>query len=118
MRISDWSSDVCSSDLFDAPVFGLPVQDFPQIVVEFVALGQHLVQIMLAQYRAQRGLRQLAGGFYVAFDLDHCAVGIHDPKVQYCVHFYRYVVARDDVLGGNRSEEHTSELQSLMRNSY
>src|SRR3546814_4118955 len=31
---------------------------------------------------------------------------------------YRYYVTRPDQLAGSRSEEHTSELQSLMRISY
>src|SRR3546814_7771653 len=77
MRISDWSSDVCSSDLAGR------------------ALGGH------------RGDRQLTDAALVvpgqvAGVLPHRGVDVGLP---------RGVVDR-------RSEEHTSELQSLMRISY
>src|SRR3546814_10349312 len=80
MRISDWSSDVCSSDLRrrERPGARLLVLRSPvggEVAIEVEAL--------------QRGS-----------DLDHHAVVIADGPF------------------GKRSEEHTSELQSLMRNSY
>src|SRR3546814_6935987 len=97
MRISDWSSDVCSSDLR--------------------LLGLHLQQ------------RQV--GVLVAADdggIQRSAVRQHD------LHLVRVgddVVVGDDVAArvddeagaeraatAGRSEEHTSELQSLMRISY
>src|SRR3546814_8105829 len=94
MRISDWSSDVCSSDLTEQ------------------------------EHRHRRGepglaLRQ-AGIGRNAFD--HPPVGVaklHDEQ--------EGADRRDDIdeqIGQHRfdpllrSEEHTSELQSLMRNSY
>src|SRR3546814_5352866 len=75
MRISDWSSDVCSSDLRTAQ-------------------GQQ-------QHRGHTRLRT--------------ADPARDPRL--------VVVAQDPVRPaarrqGGRSEEHTSELQSLMRISY
>src|SRR3546814_5358453 len=79
MRISDWSSDVCSSDLL-AGIAGEP----------HVAVGDDA--------------HQLAGLAFGAF-LDHRHAG---DMVQ--AHHLQHV--------GQRSEEHTSELQSLMRISY
>src|SRR3546814_4234532 len=93
MRISDWSSDVCSSDLFHhQPVAGARRRRArerapPQAVerrARCAAGRRHLSQAELPRRRA-------AGD---EFD---------DP--------YR---PADD----RRSEEHTSELQSLMRISY
>src|SRR3546814_18007484 len=46
----------------DAPGIGLAVEDFLDIVVQLVAFGQHLVEVMLAEHRTQGGLGQLAGG--------------------------------------------------------
>src|SRR3546814_7672458 len=104
MRISDWSSDVCSSDLFEADfqhVVGhcLDLVDHAQLDLEVVAAG--------AAYRRLEPLRDLLGrdGLPVRpFGADETkrvskAVIRHDPALR-------------------RSEEHTSELQSLMRISY
>src|SRR3546814_7384212 len=97
MRISDWSSDVCSSDL---GVVGktlrrqLRLRDFPQ---------------RLFHYRQARP----------AFDAAMAAQHALDVAVE-----DREAVAPglgQDRAGGaaaDRSEEHTSELQSLMRISY
>src|SRR3546814_6497577 len=89
MRISDWSSDVCSSDLGGALAFS-------------------------------PALRRCGGGFR----RHHLAVRADAA----CLHLrrlarHRALDAADDdaILRGQplaRSEEHTSELQSLMRISY
>src|SRR3546814_1508458 len=108
MRISDWSSDVCSSDLLhhvDAvtgevaefaedgkTITGGQVWqicdvverlNLPRVTVETNGIGQFAPAVLRAALK-QRGLK--------------CAV-----------------VTQDSVA---RSEEHTSELQSLMRISY
>src|SRR3546814_4677137 len=99
MRISDWSSDVCSSDL----LFLDP---------------SHTFRLWLNEYRPAR--RQ-PSGFIVApvnsdeemaeIDRIYLARGMVpvDPDFPGRRHETREVV---------RSEEHTSELQSLMRISY
>src|SRR3546814_2641433 len=109
MRIRDWSSDVCSSDLADAGVS--------------IAAGNALVKAIAPLARATRrpGADADLGGFGGLFDLK--AAGFTDPLL----------VAANDGVGtklklaidhdrhdgvGIRSEEHTSELQSLMRISY
>ena len=45
----------------DAPGIGLRVEDLLDVDVELLALGQHLVEVVLAEHRAQRRLRELAG---------------------------------------------------------
>src|SRR3546814_2290515 len=88
MRISDWSSDVCSSDLrqFD---------HFPDLVDRH----PEAAQIVIGHVRAPGFL----GLFILGAKLD-----------------FRFGRDLDDALwrSGDRSEEHTSELQSLMRISY
>src|SRR3546814_1446888 len=81
MRISDWSSDVCSSDLRVALLFrrGDPLGEPRAFGVEI----DHACQ------------RQDEGGF-----IDHHLRGAAGGHITV------------------RSEEHTSELQSLMRISY
>src|SRR3546814_4599200 len=103
MRISDWSSDVCSSDLdivgkLDVNLLVLPV-DSEGVGVE----GQPLTQPLRAQ-------RQLVIPYiFGVIDMRRRAAGIHPAAA-------RTIAALDD--SRQRSEEHTSELQSLMRISY
>src|SRR3546814_8647955 len=100
MRISDWSSDVCSSDLPDrlaemAP--GFP-DDEDRLVGGLEAQCRHFPVIGEQPYAADRGRRQN---------------GRSAPR-------RLALVIERDVAGHDRerSEEHTSELQSLMRISY
>src|SRR3546814_3190590 len=110
MRISDWSSDVCSSDLRGgagtrrhAAVRPLPLR--PLILLENRLLGPILESFQLRMnrncaIRMERGATMGPEG-----DLE---VGLRLDLVKTAtfavLHF--------------RSEEHTSELQSLMRTSY
>src|SRR3546814_6316447 len=112
MRISDWSSDVCSSDLVHAILLGslhFSKADLPvAILVQFL---ETLFQPRIA-LGVQFGLRDLT-----------VAVGV---KLRKCLverrgHFYfREIAVTVSVCSPRavRSEEHTSELQSLMRISY
>src|SRR3546814_10228270 len=112
MRISDWSSDVCSSDLVEAQ---RPYRRFPAhadahagMPVRFGAVeGAAAVD----EHRAAPALRE------VALELD--AGGDHvlgaDREVADARADLAPLVAADAAV---RSEEHTSELQSLMRISY
>src|SRR3546814_3129842 len=87
MRISDWSSDVCSSDLRTAA---------QQIVfIGFVKRRLHALVIRLADFERDRN-REITG-------LD----GGDEPP------FATFQEPSHDI--DVRSEEHTSELQSLMR---
>src|SRR3546814_6997452 len=92
MRISDWSSDVCSSDLSD-PAF----RRIDQFYEEWACAP----------------IRMMENSFDNAhFSFVHKATfgQIDQPKPE------KYEMKETDY--GFRSEEHTSELQSLMRISY
>src|SRR3546814_5859937 len=99
MRISDWSSDVCSSDLLGA---GAEQRVEPARRLDLG--GQH-IGIIGADSR-----RQIARALGVGqFGQGRAAFG-----QERIVEYQRQQVG----IGEIRSEEHTSELQSLMRISY
>src|SRR3546814_5072937 len=117
MRISDWSSDVCSSDLL-APDGALPeaaISQPPQVVVPQIGVG-------LAFGRADPGIQQRdAGHARIALGVEEYRRGCIAEPPQH--HLLDLRAVRDEGVDGGgdvrvRSEEHTSELQSLMRISY
>src|SRR3546814_8145423 len=87
MRISDWSSDVCSSDLIHTSSAGWARPHHQKTVVPAFIAGTHRRWHGDALLR----LRQMRG---------------------------QGIGSRGQAPGRQRSEEHTSELQSLMRISY
>src|SRR3546814_6865663 len=101
MRISDWSSDVCSSDL--AGCRAAVIGDAEAIVCV------HLHR------SACTGRNHASGGPSIGADRDiSCKIcrlvrGIGKLDARYTA---------SAAIDRKRSEEHTSELQSLMRNSY
>src|SRR3546814_2542529 len=121
MRISDWSSDVCSSDLLHlhlVDVAGVEIADRALDEVGFLV-------DQAGRGRPQRGLADVVPQpqqiLVVALDLGLGALAAGGPH-DHC-HALRHVQTLDDLLealavAGMRSEEHTSELQSLMRISY
>src|SRR3546814_7637628 len=87
MRISDWTSDVCSSDL---------------------AVDQ-MAPILIGA-RAEVGNLDEVGEDIIAVEAQQ-RIAVDEQG--------RDAGDQHDIIGeGARSEEHTSELQSLMRNSY
>src|SRR3546814_1755809 len=100
MRISDWSSDVCSSDLLNASL-------------EDAAIDQGILT-----YCAANGVVDCGGGnFFGAaqYALLNPGKGITiAPAFALDGSFDPISLTADQL----RSEEHTSELQSLMRISY
>src|SRR3546814_8574702 len=106
MRISDWSSDVCSSDLVRHEHQTLEARS------RFAECD--------AVCRRVKGQHRFRAGAVV--EADHLlAVGPGDgPQCPFAIEGKaadaQILVAAP--LGKARSEEHTSELQSLMRNSY
>src|SRR3546814_9800469 len=104
MRISDWSSDVCSSDLDDIAVprvtigARVPVQRQRRLRIRIARVQVLLPALvgLLLRLRHRGGIRGHPVG------LRRIQVGVEHAH-------------RDRV---ERSEEHTSELQSLMRISY
>src|SRR5690606_18436848 len=83
----------------DPPGVGLCVEDLLDVVVELVAFGQHRIEIVLAEYRAQRCLGELARGRHVVLDLDGGPRRIDDAEVDHRIDPYGDVVAADHVLG-------------------
>src|SRR3546814_9500034 len=117
MRISDWSSDVCSSDLHAAVDVALP------LAVGAVARGAILLEHLRAAPRiiAELGFLQLDEARALQLGVGRRALG--QPveiglEVGIDLVTERRGLARGGILRVHRSEEHTSELQSLMRYSY
>src|SRR3546814_1234989 len=100
MRISDWSSDVCSSDLV---VQHLGQHHGPRLAARLARKGHQV----LADLRHAAG--EILDALQVALRLG-LAVALEQQQ--------RIVGIGADCRQRLRSEEHTSELQSLMRISY
>src|SRR3546814_2749217 len=126
MRISDWSSDVCSSDLFavhrDPHVLRRPLDQRLG--------GQDVLDLGGADAEGERAERTVRRGVAVAADDRHAGLGqplLRPDDVDDALTDVVYREVRDAELLhvlferldlNPRSEEHTSELQSLMRISY
>src|SRR3546814_9260043 len=101
MRISDWSSDVCSSDL----------RPFPPIWPRIMQIPGHIDPVTTGTVPLRGGnridlvglTRDAIGGVLVEAGLDAKAAKLRAKQIWHWIY---------------RSEEHTSELQSLMRISY
>src|SRR3546814_5970946 len=97
MRISDWSSDVCSSDL-DIAAVGVDRGDDGDAGGEAAKRLSKLFRVEIARHRKR---------------LRHAS-----ETVVHCMHRRGPGPRRCMQCTTVRSEEHTSELQSLMRISY
>src|SRR3546814_6700309 len=132
LRISDWSSDVCSSDLrrdIDIDVYG-PVFAFPEYRIAMFGMAFHPrtdatpESVVFGRRIAALGPRHQRG------HIGKAPVGRilrrHDM-----VEMRAFIIVKEGAFGLprpqmprqlqhiiGRSEEHTSELQSLMRISY
>src|SRR3546814_10849472 len=127
MRISDWSSDVCSSDLFSVTIENpLDPAELAQFLHRRMPVydkgGDGHYNLISALHKALRGsdpqaslywlARMLVAGeepLYVLRRLTRFAsedIGLADPQA-----LVPCLAAKD----AYRSEEHTSELPSLMR---
>src|SRR3546814_6803847 len=98
MRISDWSSDVCSSDLQHEPVAAEGDDDL-RLVEPRRGVARLEARLRLA------GIRRVAGNQREA-STGHGGRPLEVPGTAFLS------------VCPPRSEEHTSELQSLMRTSY
>src|SRR3546814_5612840 len=109
MRISDWSSDVCSSDLelFSEP----PINLMPGRIA-----GNEVSFANFVHFPLNVDLRPVGEGeFRFGVRPSHISlVPSNDDDLELAV-----TVEVAEISGTEtRSEEHTSELQSLMRSSY
>src|SRR3546814_2981349 len=121
MRISDWSSDVCSSDLWSVALAGTLPGDWALLL--WLALGSvamrgagcvynDIVDRDLDAQVARTRQRPVASGRVSvkkawAWLITLCLVGL--------VVLLPLPLLAQAIALGSRSEEHTSELQSLMR---
>src|SRR3546814_3099012 len=112
MRISDWSSDVCSSDL--------PLQDVDKFEAD--ALKKFKVDLpeVPPRYRTSYFDHIWGGGYSAGYYAYFWSEVLDDDAFEWFKEHGGLTrengqTFRDKIL---RSEEHTSELQSLMRISY
>ena len=75
--------DVLDLDIrdLDAPGIGLAIEYCPDVRVQFVALSEHLIKIVLAEDRAQRGLSELAHGVDILLHLDDGALRVDHMEI-------------------------------------
>src|SRR3546814_4261646 len=112
MRIIDWRSDVCSSDLGEIPIKIAAAAGDEFVVEPFVQLAKLWAKAFHLRLRPAR--HQCFADLLMRRPIDEgddsfqvSASGMVAPCGAHSVHPLRI-----------RSEEHTSELQSLMRISY
>src|SRR3546814_4661181 len=100
MRISDWSSDVCSSDL--VVTHAGDEGEAARLVLRIEGVDQPQQHVGLGGRPALHADRVVDAAHELDVSLLRLARAVADPQH----------------VGRARSEEHTSELQSLMRISY
>src|SRR3546814_1342752 len=129
MRISDWSSDVCSSDLVKALINDGSLRREIAVLYRSNAQSRVIEHALFSSgipYKVYGGLR-----FFERQEVKHALAYLRlmdnpddDTSWLRVVNFpARGIGARTleqlaDMARERRSEEHTSELQSLMRISY
>src|SRR3546814_3389655 len=129
MRISYWSSDVCSSDLEAGKVRG-PLHGIPMLLkdnIDATPMVNSAGSLALAEHRPEddaflvQRLREAGAVILGKTNLSEWA-NIRSSRSTSGWSARggqtRNPYALDRSPCGSRSEEHTSELQSLMRNSY
>src|SRR3546814_1884872 len=135
MRISDWSSDVCSSDL---AIFRLCRAGKGEAKIGFIAFNWRGMKISRLPEKLRCGrCRETGHRDCCQGQIPGHPVDVHNcPSGHYCHYSSASESTSSSVLAatlllsdvsavegagaapGARSEEHTSELQSLMRISY
>src|SRR3546814_8875786 len=133
MRISDWSSDVCSSDLVDSglresrvgslqPLEGArPCQQTQSHRLPLSASGSPCYPLCLAAHEIPDSPVIAAWAEDYNQERPHSSLGYESPAA-FAAELHKQWPASLRPTGSAaqaiRSEEHTSELQSLMRISY
>src|SRR3546814_6764864 len=130
MRISDWSSDVCSSDLKSEPASLPSPKSFaawPPRPLPAVQMGLHVSNHLAERWRQRIAETCALAGALILSSFGPAPVvagrrWIADP-IAHRRHCWRnrtrlVKIPLNSMDAGMRSEEHTSELQTLMRTSY
>src|SRR3546814_3171492 len=121
MRISDWSSDVCSSDLEAALFLAAYDADFAAAHEDRIARRQNMLATALLDFQRRIGGDQIEHLHRIG---GNQAAGARDPhrrRGNRGIGGARQSAQCSFGVKGHipgRSEEHTSELKSLMRISY
>src|SRR3546814_6851907 len=123
MRISDWSSDVCSSDLVAWERRDARITNFQDGTVAFEQLGVEFPSswsVNATNIVAQKYFRGTPGTAERESSLRQVIDRVADTITQWGVEGGYFIDDREaEVYNAElkhlRSEEHTSELQSLMR---
>src|SRR3546814_4292666 len=127
MRISDWSSDVCSSDLYGPDVYANTTIPGDPRTVNTAYTPSYFTSELTIQGQIEHNFGPVSlqvSGQYQKIKLDasqdyNSNVG---NRALYGTGLANLQAAASGAFGPGlqayRSDEHTSELQSLMRNSY
>src|SRR3546814_9995979 len=126
MRISDWSSDVCSSDLLTIDDEGTPTQH--NVLIEDGILKGYIQDRLNARLMGVaptgNGRRESYAHAPMPRMTNTFMLGGSDDPGEILSRAKKGIFAKSfgggqvDITSGKRAEEHTSELQSLMRISY
>src|SRR3546814_2962734 len=105
MRISDWSSDVCSSDLAAINASLTAAEEPSKMIARAKRGGDTSLGEVVSDIALSAGVGAVGGAFFKGTEKAGRAIlsRVRTPAGE---------------LADKRSEEHTSELQSLMRISY
>src|SRR3546814_7545517 len=136
MRISDWSSDVCSSDLGHWGTHpSYQTRSASDTLLQSIDLAVAAEEIGLdgAYFRVHHFAAQLASPFPLLAAIGaktsriEIGTGVIDMRYENPLYMVEDAGSADLIAGGrlqlgisrgSRSEEHTSEIQSLMRTSH
>src|SRR3546814_9768345 len=117
MRISDWSSDVCSSDLSATQHRLHAITGITRLIGSTQAASTRVDAAFFLRHSAAHRVEEAMDSPFRAV-LSPCIGVCTMAEDGYCDGCHRTSTEIASWLHMDRSEEHTSELQSLMRNSY
>src|SRR3546814_7965885 len=115
MRISDWSSDVCSSDLTQVEIVGRKSAKARELLAHPCRIAHGPIDFETRYRHADRVRPRRTIGREDRESVARRPLANGDARLEDDTALVAGV-ARQNAIG--RSEEHTSELQSLMRTSY
>src|SRR3546814_10368823 len=119
MRISDWSSDVCSSDLDERLPWLEQVRRFDLLLRgPRPPAGLAGIDQLIALRRNPLPQKEGGGGLSVWWAEVRVILAPLEAAIVQGIPLPGQLAALREAAGVLRSEEHTSELQSLMRISY